>query len=144
MTNPAVRSHPQKNIHIHSLTHSPHPDTNFTGPFLMMFHQFSTAPHFFQALVHRYNIQPPPTLTSDDHKLWVDKKQTPIRLRVANILRSWLEHHWIDELDDIVLDKIQDFAKEVMLASQPVLAGRIMECVHRKVNTSPHWFTQTP
>ncbi|KAJ3052714.1 hypothetical protein HK097_005806 [Rhizophlyctis rosea] len=120
---------------VERLTQHDHPaDASFTVPFLMMFHRFATPEDLFELLAHRYTIRPPPQLTQEDLKIWKDKKQTPIRLRVVNTFRSWLESHWIDEFDDPVLDRIQKFAKDVILVSQPALAGRLLEAVNKKVN----------
>ncbi|KAJ3046093.1 hypothetical protein HDV00_003843 [Rhizophlyctis rosea] len=118
-------------------------DTSFTIPFLMMFHRFATSEDLFEALAYRYTIRPPPQLSQEDLKHWKEKKQTPIRLRVVNSFRAWLESHWIDEFDDPVLDRIQKFAKDVILISQPALAGRLLEAVNKKVNGVLSTPTQT-
>ncbi|KAJ3264561.1 hypothetical protein HK104_006452 [Borealophlyctis nickersoniae] len=115
-------------------SHNNAPDATFTTPFLMFFHQFSTSEDLFEALVRRYLIEPPPNLGQEDFRVWVEKKLTPIRLRVANTFRAWLEQHWVDDSDDRVLDRIQQFARNVMMDSQPALAGRILEAITKKVN----------
>ncbi|KAI9004684.1 hypothetical protein BC832DRAFT_615060 [Gaertneriomyces semiglobifer] len=107
-------------------------DPTFFTAFLMLFHQFTTSTTLFTLLRQRYFISPPSGLTAEEYKMWQEKKQTPIRLRVYNALRAWLEHWWIEDEDDVVLDAIWEFARTEMVDTG--LAGRLVELVQRKVD----------
>ncbi|KAJ3186009.1 hypothetical protein HDU85_000923 [Gaertneriomyces sp. JEL0708] len=107
-------------------------DPTFFTAFLMLFHQFTTSTTLFTHLRQRYFISPPSGLTAEEYKMWQEKKQTPIRLRVYNALRAWLEHWWIEDEDDVVLDAIWEFARTEMVDTG--LAGRLVELVQRKVD----------
>lgn len=69
----------------------------FNCAVLLTFKSFTSPQVLFQELVRRYGIQPPNGLLSEDLDLWKDKKQLPIKQRVANILRKWLDEYWYED-----------------------------------------------
>jgi hypothetical protein len=85
--------------------------------FLLTYRSFATTNQFFTLLFRRFNISPPPGLNSSELAQWTDRKLTPIRLRVSNIIKSWLEHYFLeDESEDRqMLPKIKDFAETGMM-----------------------------
>ncbi|KAF3903427.1 hypothetical protein ABW20_dc0101125 [Dactylellina cionopaga] len=96
--------------------------TDFNNTFLLTYKSFTTANALFDLLTDRFNIQPPNNLTSAEYKLWVERKQKPIRLRVLNILKSWFENFWMEpkgEAETQILQRVLDFAKAVMAPSFP-------------------------
>jgi son of sevenless len=56
-------------------------DPNFIKTFLMTFKSFTTVDELFELLVLRFNIQPPPNLTPEEHQDWVKLKQHVIQMR---------------------------------------------------------------
>ncbi|KAF9434632.1 hypothetical protein BGZ76_007689 [Entomortierella beljakovae] len=76
-------------------------DSTFIATFLLTYRSFSTTKELFTQLFHRFTIQPPMGLDADELEIWTEKKLTPIRLRVFNIIKSWLETYYLeDETDD--------------------------------------------
>lgn len=75
-------------------------DYNFIATFLLSYRSFTTTKELFQSLFQRFTIQPPP-LAPEEMEIWTEKKLTPIRLRVFNIIKSWLENYYLeDEAED--------------------------------------------
>jgi hypothetical protein len=71
---------------------------SFNSTFLLTYTSFASAQELFQELVsNRYDIKPPAGLTSEEMSLWVDRKQRPIRVKVANILNNWLDEFWFED-----------------------------------------------
>ncbi|KAG0327469.1 hypothetical protein BGZ99_007553 [Dissophora globulifera] len=87
-------------------------DPNFIATFLLTYRSFTTTKELFSHLFHRFTIQPPMGLDSEELEIWTEKKLTPIRLRVFNIIKSWLETYFLDdEADDReALAMIKDFS----------------------------------
>ncbi|KAI8602228.1 ras guanine nucleotide exchange factor domain-containing protein [Dissophora ornata] len=87
-------------------------DSNFIATFLLTYRSFTTTKDLFTQLFHRFTIQPPMALDTDELEIWTEKKLTPIRLRVFNIIKSWLETYFLeDEVDDReALAMIKDFS----------------------------------
>ncbi|KAK8854953.1 hypothetical protein IAR55_003693 [Kwoniella newhampshirensis] len=106
------------------LTQHSSTDTPFFQAFLLTFRSFTNGAELFDRLVERYSISAPDGLTYIQAQEWKVKKQAPIRLRVANALRTWLERHYIEETDAVVLDKIEDFASTTLLANGSELMSK--------------------
>ncbi|KAG9321967.1 hypothetical protein KVV02_002850 [Mortierella alpina] len=87
-------------------------DSNFIATFLLTYRSFTTTRDLFTQLFHRFTIQPPMGLDVEELEMWTEKKLTPIRLRVFNIIKSWLETYYLeDETDDReALAMIKDFS----------------------------------
>ncbi|KAF9941850.1 hypothetical protein BGZ65_000936 [Modicella reniformis] len=76
-------------------------DHNFIATFLLTYRSFTTTNELFKHLFHRFTVQAPMGMESDEMDMWTEKKLTPIRLRVFNIIKSWLETYYLeDEVDD--------------------------------------------
>ena len=87
-------------------------DSNFIATFLLTYRSFTTTRELFTYLFHRFTIQPPMGLDPEELEVWTEKKLTPIRLRVFNIIKSWLENFYLeDEADDReALSMIKEFS----------------------------------
>ena len=87
-------------------------DSNFIATFLLTYRSFTTTEDLFAYLFQRFTIQPPMGLDQEELEIWTEKKLTPIRLRVFNIIKSWLENYFLeDETDDReALAMIKDFS----------------------------------
>ncbi|KAK9472304.1 ras guanine nucleotide exchange factor domain-containing protein [Dipodascopsis tothii] len=86
---------------IERLTRHDFLDTSFNATFLLTYRSFTTSARFFDELVKRFTIQPPDGLEVHQFELWVERKQVPIRLRVFNVLKTWLEQYWLDIQDEM-------------------------------------------
>ncbi|WVW85840.1 hypothetical protein I302_107878 [Kwoniella bestiolae CBS 10118] len=106
------------------LTQHSSTDTPFFQAFLLTFRSFTNAHELFDHLVERYNISQPDGLNIEQSQEWKVKKQAPIRLRVANALRTWLERHYIEQTDNEVLDRMEEFANTTLLANGSELMSK--------------------
>lgn len=118
-------------------------DTSFNTTFLLTYRSFTNSRTLFDMLVQRFTIQPPEGFTQDQLDEWVERKQKPIRLRVFNILKIWVEQYWIDddsetaeaEMSKDVLVSIEAFSK---LLSQQQFPGStaLAKAVRQRQNGS--------
>ncbi|KAI5305961.1 hypothetical protein KEM56_002739 [Ascosphaera pollenicola] len=80
--------------------HEATPDAVFVSTIYLTFRSFSDPVTFTEELVSRYDyISETPAIAS------------PVRLRVYNFFKGWLESHWRDECDLPALPIIKDFAQ---------------------------------
>ncbi|KAG0227311.1 hypothetical protein BGX31_007033 [Mortierella sp. GBA43] len=100
-------------------------DLNFVATFLLTYRSFTTTDQLFTLLFRRFTITPPPGLDPSEMEQWIEKKLTPIRLRVYNITKSWLENYYLeDEEDDRnVLQKIKEFSQSSAVRESLSFAG---------------------
>lgn len=113
-------------------------DQVFWKSFFYTFRLFSSPLDLANALISRYSLQPPGNVVLSDHDraIWVERKVVPVRLRVYNLLKAWLDTFWRHDSDDIVLDTLRHFAEEVMMRTLPAMAPHLLVAI-RKAAAGP-------
>jgi son of sevenless len=100
----------------------------------MTFHMFGSAQQLYDELIKRFNMGPPDSLSPDEVRIWVERKLSPVQIRVCNTFKAWLESFFIEDKDDVCLDNIYEFASGPMMQAQPALATRLQEIVSKRVS----------
>lgn len=110
------------------------PDPSLQAVFYLTFRLFSTPSSLLAELLRRYNLTPPAgmVLGPAEQLLWSENKVMPVRLRIYNFLKTWLDVHWQAESDAVVLPKLLTFARETMAQTLPGMAPRLIESVLRR------------
>ncbi|KAF9364817.1 hypothetical protein BGX34_000282 [Mortierella sp. NVP85] len=87
-------------------------DLNFVATFLLTYRSFTTTDQLFTLLFRRFTITPPQGLEPAEMDIWTEKKGTPVRLRVFSIIKSWIEHYYLEdeEEDRATLQRIKEFS----------------------------------
>ena len=96
--------------------HDTTPDALFVRTFYLTFRLFTTPVELAQTLVDRFER------AGDDHEFG-----TPIRLRVYNILKGWMEGHWDVAADVDALSIILGFANGRLRFDLPSASRRLLE-----------------
>ncbi|KAG2338504.1 ras GEF [Suillus weaverae] len=104
-------------------------DPAFSAVFFLTFRLFSTPLALVEALINRYNIMPPSNLSEDAMLTWQQHKGIPIRLRVSNFVKTWLEMYWRPGVDDIALSHLSAFTKDALLHYFPAPSQRILDLI---------------
>ncbi|AOW04453.1 uncharacterized protein YALI1_D28150g [Yarrowia lipolytica] len=107
---------------VERLTHHDSLDSNFNSTMLLTFRTFMTPHMLLELLIQRFTIQPPEGLTAEEFDLWESKKQRPIRIRVYNILKNWLEHNWLEPISPVthdLLGQIETFVLQMVSQNFP-------------------------
>ncbi|KAF9908666.1 hypothetical protein EC991_009594 [Linnemannia zychae] len=93
------------------------PQANFVANFMLTYRSFATTEELFALLFRRFTISPPMGLDDAEMEEWTERKLTPIRLRVFNIIKSWLENYYLeDETEDRqILPKIKEFSESGLM-----------------------------
>lgn len=121
---------------VEQLTRHDRLDSPFNNTFLLTYRSFTTASELFEMLVNRWKIQPPYGLTKEDYQIWVDRKQKPIRFRVVNILKSWLDGYWMEgngEEAKQLLIRVYNFAKEHVATTNTPGAAPLIQTVEQRM-----------
>jgi hypothetical protein len=108
----------------------------FLQAFLLTFRCFVSPEEFVQKLRERFSIGPPLGISQAQLDEWKEKKQTPVRLRVFNVLKLWLDTYYLDVYDRESLSALLELAHAVI---EPVMAQagrRLTEMVQRKMDQS--------
>ena len=103
--------------------HQSTPDAMFVSTFYLTFRHFTTPPELADALIDRF-----------DYIGATPKAASPVRLRVYNVIKGWLESHWRHDCDDCALPTILNFARTKLMVTLPTAAKRLVDLVG-KVST---------
>ena len=119
------------------------PEHTFWQTFFYTFRLFSTPQNFLQTLIARYDLPAPAQVPERDRPVWIERKVVPVRLRIYNLLKAWLEMHWRSETDDPVLPELQAFISSVVSRTLPAMAPRLQSMIARKRVSSEILLTPT-
>lgn len=103
-------------------THDSTPDATFVATFYLTFRLFAAPKEFAQALIDRF------TYVGDSPRV-----AGPVRLRVYNVFKGWLESHWRRDCDTPALELIMPFATRSLQLVLP-MAGKRLICLAERVN----------
>ncbi|ORZ10098.1 hypothetical protein BCR42DRAFT_358113 [Absidia repens] len=120
-------------------SHEKSPDLVFTRAFFYNFRLFTTPPAFIDLLIQRFNVNPPsdPVLSEDDVKLWQNRVLVPVRLRVYNVIKTWLENYYQYKQDDVE-SQLMAFTTGDMQDAMPVPAKRMADLIRRTFEIRGH------
>ena len=105
-------------------THDSTPDATFVSTFYLTFRLFASPTAFAQALIDRFQyVGETPHIAG------------PVRLRVYNVFKGWLESHWRNDCDSPALGLIVSFAKRQLQIVLPT-AGKRLATLASKVTSA--------
>ncbi|KAK9768115.1 hypothetical protein K7432_001518 [Basidiobolus ranarum] len=111
-------------------------DSAFIATFLLTYRSFSSTEDVFELLFQRFNLQPPMGLSDSDFDLWKEKKLVPVRLRVFNVIKSWLESYYLEGEDYSALEMLRDFAETTMMDILPFAAKQLLKLIDKRMQSS--------
>lgn len=121
---------------VEQLTRHDKLDSGFNNTFLLTYRSFTSAQELFEQLVRRFSVQPPGGISEDEYKIWVEKKQKLIRLRVVNILKSWFENYWMESNDaatNQLLRRVYSFAKDALATTNTPGSVPLMNSINLRL-----------
>lgn len=97
-------------------SHEATPDPRFVTMVYLTFRLFATPLGFAEALAYRFHyIEASPRIAQ------------PVRLRVTNVFKGWLESHWRHDRDESTIPFIFSFAKDQVMPVSAIGANRLLE-----------------
>ncbi|KAF2872463.1 ras guanine-nucleotide exchange protein-like protein [Massariosphaeria phaeospora] len=97
-------------------THESTPDAVFVNAFYLTFRLFTTPVELAQCLIDRFDY------VGDSQLVGV-----PVRLRIYNVFKGWLESHWAPDSDSASLGLILTFATGKLRTALPAAGKRLAE-----------------
>eukprot|EP01100_Stratorugosa_tubuloviscum_P015878 TRINITY_DN960_c1_g1_i1.p1 TRINITY_DN960_c1_g1~~TRINITY_DN960_c1_g1_i1.p1 ORF type:complete len:980 (-),score=417.96 TRINITY_DN960_c1_g1_i1:169-3108(-) len=95
---------------VQELTREGTADTEFLKTFMLTYRSFTNAEDLLDKLQKRFAIQPPPFIDEETKKKFFETRQKPIRLRVINVVKNWVTHHYYDfETNQQLVENLIDF-----------------------------------
>ncbi|KAI9335285.1 ras guanine nucleotide exchange factor domain-containing protein [Obelidium mucronatum] len=119
-------------------------DASFVQSFLLTYRSFTTTLDLFVLLQDRFMMVPPQGLNAIEFEDWSKHKRDIVRLRVFNVMKSWLESYCYDDAEDHrVLKLMKHFAETVMKEESPQTAGQLSKLVDRREEHGPNMRIRT-
>lgn len=100
-------------------SHDSTPDSSFVTMVYLTFRLFATPKEFAEALVHRFEY------IEESAKI-----AQPVRLRVSNVVKGWLEGHWRHDCDEPVIPFLTHFVKHKVQEVSLTASNRLMELIN--------------
>ncbi|KAF9468519.1 ras guanine nucleotide exchange factor domain-containing protein [Collybia nuda] len=113
-------------------------DAAFSAVFFLTFRLFSSPVELVDAIIARYNLTPPKGISNEDMQLWQQRKGLPVRLRVSNFIKTWVELYWRPGVDDPALPILTTFTRDGLGILFPGPAQRILELINMRRQTSDY------
>ncbi|KAK6071728.1 RasGEF domain-containing protein [Seiridium cupressi] len=105
-------------------THESTPDAMFVSTFYLTFRLFCTPKALARALIDRF-----------DYVGEAPHMANPVRLRVYNVMKGWLESHWRESTDHEALAIISHFAEFKLSTLLPSAGKRLLALAERVLST---------
>lgn len=105
--------------------HDSAPDVIFITTIYLTFRLFAKPEEFAQALAYRFDYVGQTTSIAN-----------PVRLRVYNVIKGWMESHWRHDVDDTALPVIVGFARESLAPVLPMACKRLLELAEKVSSAS--------
>lgn len=112
--------------------HDAPPDAVLSNTFYLTFRLFTNPKKLAETLVQRFNIEP---TDSVDLAKWQKDVAIPVKLRVFNVFKGWMESHWRQDTDSDAIDVILSFAQGP-LKNTFAQSGKRLEDLAQKVSVS--------
>jgi son of sevenless-like protein len=106
---------------------------SFSDIFLMTFRTFTTPNAVFDMLLEQYYTPPPRDLPETATAVWIARVRLPLRLRILEILSTWLEEHRLLQEEPYVAGRLIEFLNSI---DDPSLAGNaesLLQTIQRLV-----------
>eukprot|EP00011_Vannellida_sp_DIVA3-517-6-12_P004746 CAMPEP_0114636138 /NCGR_PEP_ID=MMETSP0168-20121206/16836_1 /TAXON_ID=95228 ORGANISM="Vannella sp., Strain DIVA3 517/6/12" /NCGR_SAMPLE_ID=MMETSP0168 /ASSEMBLY_ACC=CAM_ASM_000044 /LENGTH=787 /DNA_ID=CAMNT_0001847851 /DNA_START=1 /DNA_END=2366 /DNA_ORIENTATION=- len=88
------------------LTYENYPDTKYAKAFLLTYRSFMTPVELLERLILRYCLSPPETMPIAEAKGVKGTRQVPVRLRVLNVIKYWVDQHYDLDFKDPNMTKL--------------------------------------
>ncbi|KAF8903143.1 ras guanine nucleotide exchange factor domain-containing protein [Gymnopilus junonius] len=111
-------------------------DPAFAAVFFLTFRLFSSPSDLVDAVIYRYNLLPPLGISNEDLHLWQQRKGIPVRLRVSNFIKMWVELYWRPGVDDVALAALTTFTRDGLATLFPGPASRILDLLNMRKQSS--------
>jgi len=119
-------------------------DPAFSSIYFLTFRLFTSPAHLLQAIIDRYNLVPPPGLSEERTYIWQQRKGIPVRLRISNLIKTWLELYWRPATDNVILQPLLDFNRDALALMFPGPSHRIHEIIIARKREGAQAIPPTP
>eukprot|EP01133_Synstelium_polycarpum_P017494 gene17494-20872_t len=116
-------------------------DTDFASAFLLTYRTFTTPLELLDMLIASYNVSGDDAIAAATF----EKKKKIVRLRVANVLKMWLDKHFHDFQEDAALvGKLDLFINEQIIVDLEGIGRNLKKLLYNERNAPIPVFNEAP
>ncbi|KAH7337012.1 ras guanine nucleotide exchange factor domain-containing protein [Rhizoctonia solani] len=114
-------------------SHERTPEPKFAAIFFLSFRLFTTPLELVQLLHKRWDMHPPvDTFSQEEYEAWCRARLDPIRWRVYNFIKAWLDLHWQPAVDSVALAPLQEFVSATASKMHPSIVQRVVDLLTQR------------
>ncbi|CAE6464240.1 unnamed protein product [Rhizoctonia solani] len=114
-------------------SHDRTPDPKFAATFFLSFRLFTTPIELVQVLHKRWDMRPPvETFSQEEYETWCRARLDPVRWRVYNFIKAWLDLHWQPAVDSVALAPLQEFVSATASNMHPPTVQRVVDLLTQR------------
>ncbi|CAE6448556.1 hypothetical protein ACGC1H_005559 [Rhizoctonia solani] len=114
-------------------SHEHTPDPKFAATFFLSFRLFTTPLELVQLLHKRWDMRPPvDTYSQEEYETWCRARLDPVRWRVYNFIKLWLDLHWQPAEDSVALAPLQDLVSATASKMHPSIVQRVVDLLTQR------------
>lgn len=108
----------------------------FNSAFILTHQSFMTSKDLLTFLIKRYHQTPPKNLDEKAFNEYVKSTLIPIRMRVYNAFKIWIDNHFEHFYTPDVLKMIKEFIESSLLIDFPKFGSALLKSIYSKVLVS--------
>ncbi|CAE6391038.1 unnamed protein product [Rhizoctonia solani] len=109
------------------------PDPKFAAAFFLSFRLFTTPLELVQVLHKRWDMRPPlDTFSQEEYNTWCHARLNPVRWRVYNFIKTWLDAHWQPVADSVALAPLQEFVSTTASKMHHSIVQRVVDLLTQR------------
>ncbi|CCO30774.1 Cell division control protein 25 [Rhizoctonia solani AG-1 IB] len=109
------------------------PDPKFAATFFLSFRLFTTPLELVQVLHKRWDMRPPlEAYSQEEYNAWCHARLNPVRWRVYNFIKTWLDAHWQHAADSVALAPLQEFVSATASKMHHSIVQRVVDLLTQR------------
>ncbi|KAI9291600.1 ras GEF [Neoconidiobolus thromboides FSU 785] len=109
-------------------------DPNFMATFMLTYRSFVSTSELFRLIFKRFNLPPPHNLSQPEYEIWFEKKLKVIRVRIFNILKTWVENYFQESEDMEALEELKQYVSTIMKDILPQQAIQLLKHIEKRLD----------
>ncbi|OAD72335.1 hypothetical protein PHYBLDRAFT_113520, partial [Phycomyces blakesleeanus NRRL 1555(-)] len=101
----------------------------------LTYRSFCTTQELFEELFMRYMLTPPEDLTAEELTVWQEKKLKLVRLRVFNVIKSWLDTYFNEEEDQATLPTLAMFTEDYVRVTMKFGYDQLIKLIKKRMDS---------
>jgi len=132
---------------VERLTFDKYADTNYLLQFLLTYRSFMEPMELLNLLIERFNYPTPKNASGQELEDFKEKIRRPVQLRVFNVVKNWVDKHYLDfQESKELLKRFLEFVKDDMSNAEDMdkVVASLTKAIRKKREEETEQATKKP